>query len=100
MKVALVRPWEASVLAGGLLPGEAGAHGTVLDRNFRRLRRSIRVLGGPGLLHLGLDDFWARQVLGYKLVLREIVVRCDASQETEGVLLKGGSEDDAERVHL
>ncbi len=100
VEVTLVRAREAPVLTGGLLPRKARAHRTILNRNLRRLGRSIRVLGGPGLLHLNLDGLRTRQVLDDKLVVREIVVSCDASQETGGVLLESRSEDDTERVHL
>jgi len=100
VEMALVGTRKAPVLTRGLLPGEAGAHGAILHRNLGGFGWSIRILGGPGLLHLGLDGIRARQVLGDKLVVGEIVVSCDASQETGGVLLEGGSEDNTERVHL
>ncbi len=100
VEVTLVGTREAPVLTGGLLPCEAGAHGAILHRNLGGLWGCVWVLGGPRLLHLGLDGIRARQVLGDKLVVGEIVVSCDASQETGGVLIKGGSEDDTERVHL
>jgi hypothetical protein len=111
VKVALVGPGEAPVLTRGLLPSEAGAHGTILERNLRRLgrsirilgsprspRRSIRILGGPRLLDSDLSG--ARQVLGDKLLGGKVVVNCDASEELGSVLLKSGGEDNAERIHL
>ncbi len=100
VKVTLVGTGKASVLTGGLLPSEAWAHGSILHGNLGRLGRCVGILGRPRLLRLGLDGFGARHVLGDKLLVWKIVVSCDASQETGGVLLKGRGEDGAEGVHL
>ena len=74
VKVALVGPRETSVLTGSLLPSEAWTHGTVLRGN----------LGGL----CGLA-----QILGDKLISGEVVVKCDASQETGCVLFESGSKE-------
>jgi len=100
VKTALVRPGEALELTGSLLPREARAHGAVFHGNLRSLGWCVGILGRPRLLCLDLDGIRARQVLGDKLLIRKIVVNCDASQEAGGVLLKSGGEDGTERVHL
>jgi len=100
VKVALVGPGQAPVLAGGLLPGQAGADGALLEGDLGRLGGSIRILGLPGGLG-DLDELGgARQVLGDKLLGRKVVINCDASKKLSSVFLKSRGEHNAEGIHL
>ena len=87
VEVALVGSGQAPVLTGGLLPGQARAHGAVRRGNLG----SLGSLGLAGLLgSLGGSNLG--QVLGDKLLSREVVVKCDAGKELGGVLFKHGNE--------
>jgi hypothetical protein len=100
VEVALVRSWNTPVLTRGFFSSKRGANWAIFGGNLGRLGRSIRVLGGPGLCDLGLDSLRASQVLGDELLIRDVIVNCDAGQKADRVLLKSGGKDNAEGIHL
>jgi len=100
VEVTLVGPGEAPILTRGLLTSQARAHRTILKSNLRNLGGSIRILGSTRLLGLALNSLGAGQVLGDKLLGRKVVVKSDARNQVNSVLLKSRGEENAERIHL
>jgi hypothetical protein len=83
VKVALVRPRKAPILAGGLLPGQARADGALLEGDLGNLgdlglHGRIRILGLLG--DLG-ELNRTGHVLDDKLLRRKVVINCDAGKE-------------------